>query len=378
MTNTIKCPYCNREFEVTEALKHQIKEELSASMDEKHKKEIEKVKLEAEEKAKEKISIELKDKDQQIESLAERVEKAEQEELKIRKEKQELKEAKDKFELEKQRQLDEEREKIRAAAIEEVHEKDKYKFADYEKKIADMKKSLEDANRRAEQGSQQSQGETPELLLEQTLRSLFPVDEILEVKKGEMGADIRQCVKTARGTVCGIILWESKRTKAWSDTWLTKLKEDIRRDNAHLGIIITEVLPSEFKKQIGNKDGIWITTPAFVEPLAHLLRKNLYDVAKEKAIKSLKQDKAGELYDLVTSNAFAQQIERMVEIYFYMKLQVNRERATSEKQWKQRETQIDLLITGVSGIYGSMQGIAGTALPQIKMLDAGDEFSEKE
>lgn len=219
----------------------------------------------------------------------------------------------------------------------------------------------------------QTQGEVAELDLEETLRKLFPTDEILEVKKGELGGDVRQTVRTVKGTECGIILWERKRTKVWTEGWVGKLKEDIHRDAASLGAIVTEVLPKDFKKQIGEKSGVWITTSDFVEPLAMLLRKILYDVAKEKSVKLNRQTKAEEVYDFATSHEFVQQVERMVEIYSEMNEQISKERASAERQWKQREMQVNRLLTGVAGIYGSIQGIAGSALPQIKQLDSGEE-----
>ena len=153
---------------------------------------------------------------------------------------------------------------------------------------------------------------------------------------------------------------------------MSKLKEDMHRDGANIGAIITEVLPKDFKKGIGEKGGIWITTSAFVEPLAMLLRKVLYDVAKEKAVKTNKASKAEEIYDLVTGNEFIGQLERMMGIYQEMKTEISKERAVYERQWKQREMQVTRLITGVAGIYGSMQGIAGSALPQVKNLELTD------
>ena len=219
----------------------------------------------------------------------------------------------------------------------------------------------------------QTQGEVAELDLEQTLIRLFPTDEISEVKKGELGGDVRQIVKTQRGTECGLILWERKRTKAWTEDWVKKLKEDMGRDKAHIGAIITEVLPREFKKPIGEKSGIWITTTNFVEPLAMLLRKILYDVAKEKSVSLNKQSKAEEIYDFVTSNEFIQQVDRMMGTYMEMQDQISKERAIAERQWKMREMQVNKLITGVSGIYGSMQGIAGSALPQVRNLELPEE-----
>lgn len=354
MNNTIKCKNCGEEIEITEALIHQLREEVEKDITSKEKAKYE----------------------EEISSIKVKLEKAEKAELELRKEKNQFDEEKRSFALEKQRQLDREREQIRIKASEEQSEKDKLALREKEEIIERLRKSVDELQRKANVKSQQLQGEVQELDLQELLERLFPSDDISEVKKGEIGADTRQTVKTPKGTVCGIILWESKRTKAWSEKWVITLKENLRRDKAHIGVIISEVLPNDFKKEIGLRSGVWVSTPNFVEPIANFLRKNLIDVARERTVASYKQNVAGELYDFITSHDFTQQWERMIEIFYDIKLQVSRERAASERNWKLRETQADKLLTGVSGIYGNMQGIAGSALPQIKLLQAGEEDDE--
>lgn len=358
MKNTIKCPKCGHEFEASEGLISHLKEEAGVEIEKKIRAEIESensLKLQNLEKT-------LQEKDEKINDFREK-------ELKLLEDKRKLEDEKKDFELEVQRKLDEGRNQIEEKAYQKANEDHKFKDLEKEKLINDLKKSLEDAQRKVEQGSMQSQGEVGELDLEETLRKLFQRDEISEVKKGELGGDVRQIVKSPMGSDCGMILWERKRTKVWTEGWVKKLKEDINRDKAQLGVIITEVLPKDFKKQIGEKSGIWITTTGFVEPLAMLLRKVLYDVAKEKAVKSNKEGKAEEIYDFVTSNEFANQVERMIGIYREMNEQIAKERAVAERQWKLREMQVTRLSAGVAGIYGSLQGIAGSALPQVKNLE---------
>jgi hypothetical protein len=311
----------------------------------------------------------LADQAEQIKELKAKEKESMALELQLRKEKREMQEAKEKFELEKQRQLDAERSKIREEAEKAILEKEKYKIDEYEKKLSDMRKAVEEAQRKGSQGSQQLQGEVQELDLETTLRKLYPYDEISEVKKGENGADIRQIVKTEKGTICGKILWESKRTKAWSDGWVSKLKEDVRRDGAHLGAIITEVMPSQIKENIGNVGGIWVLSREALAPLSSLLRKNLIDVAYQKVVAAHKQTKAESLYDYVTSSAFNQNVERIISVYLEMKAQIVKEQANAERGFKQRSAQVDALLSGMSGIYGEMQGIAGTSMPPIALLE---------
>lgn len=344
--NTITCPHCHKPFELTDALTHQIEEDLLAGEKKKHEEEL----------------VEMK----------RRVEKAEEAELAIRKQKNLLDEEKRTFELDKQRQLDAEREKIRKAAEENILEQQRLKEKEKDKMIDDLKKSLEDAQRKATQGSQQLQGEVAELDLEDTLRHTFPSDGVEPIGKGVLGADIRQVVKSPGGKTCGTILWESKRTKAWGGDWVDKLKEDMRNDKANIPAIISEALPEEAKTGMGLKDGVWVCSPKLFIPLAMLLRKSLIDAAYQKFVSDNRQTKAEQIYGYVTSHEFAQQVESMVEVYTDMLSQVNRERVAFEKSWKLREAQVRRLLTGVSGIYGQIQGAAGPALPPIKNLELED------
>jgi hypothetical protein len=347
MQTTIICPHCKEEVELTEALTHQIEEKV---LDDSRKKF-----------------------EQEIVGLKKKLEVAEHAELEIRKQKNELDEQKRTFELEKQRQLDVEREKIRQKTAEEIMESQRLKEKEKDKVIDDLKKALEDAQRKASQGSQQLQGEVAELDLEQTLRHAFPSDTIEAVGKGVLGADIRHVVKSPGGKVCGVILWESKRTKAWSDGWITKLKEDMRNDKANIPAIISETLPEEAKSGMGLKDGVWVCGAKLFLPLAMLLRKSLIDAAYQKFVSDNRQTKAELIYSYVTSHEFSQQVESMIEVYNDMLTQVTKERVAFEKSWKLREAQVRRLLSGVSGMYGQIQDAAGPALPPIKSLELDSE-----
>lgn len=293
------------------------------------------------------------------------LDEAQKNELGLRKQKLELEEEKRKIDLTLARKLDEERIKIRQKTTEEILEIQRLKDLDKDKVINDLKKSLEDAQRKATQGSQQLQGEVQELDLEQTLKLAFPGDTITPVAKGILGADVCQKVLSPRGNDCGSILWESKRTKAWSDGWATKLKEDLRAARANIPVIVSEVLPEEIKSGLGFYDGIWVCLPKLAIVLAQLLRKSLLDVAREKVISAGVADKAGALYAYVTSHDFVHNVEAMIETYQEMQEQISKERMTMERVWKTREIQVQRLMSGVSGIYGSMQGIVGGSLADL-------------
>jgi hypothetical protein len=351
MQNTIICPHCKKPIELTQALTHQIEEELLSEEKEKH--------------------------EEELAEMKEKLKAAEDTELELRKQKNKLDEEKRTFELDKQRQLDSEREKIRQKTLEEAAESQRLKEKEKDKVIDDLKKSLEEAQRKASQGSQQLQGEVAELDLETTLRNAIPTDVFEPIEKGVLGADIRQIVKSQRGSTCGIILWESKRTKAWSDGWITKLKQDRLNDKANVAVIVSDVLPDEAKTGMGFKDGIWVCSLRLVIPLALLLHKAIEDTARQKFISDNRQTRAERTYEVVTSQEFVQRVDSMIETYNEMLEQITRERNAFEKSWKLREAQVHHLMSGVSGIVGQLQEAAGSALPPIKNLELTDG-SEKD
>ncbi len=347
MQTTILCPHCKTEIELKDALIHQIEEKVLGDERRKH--------------------------DEEVADYKKKLELAQNAELEIRKQKNQLDEERRTLKLEIQRQMDEERAKIREKTAEEVMESQRLKDKEKDKVIDDLKKALDDAQRKASQGSQQLQGEVQELDLESTLRNIMVTDLIEPVAKGVLGADIRQVVKTQRGNTCGTILWESKRTKAWSDGWIAKLKEDQLKDKANVAAIVSDVLPEEIKSGIGLKDGIWVCSTKLVVPLAMLLHKAIEDAARQKFISDRRQTDAERIYAVVTSHEFVQQVDSMMETYAQMLEQITKERNVFEKSWKARESQVRHLMLGVSGIVGQLQDAAGPALPVIKSLELHGE-----
>lgn len=369
MNNSIICPSCGNVIEIASAIIEQFKKEI----EEQQKLEIEQIKKDTEEKVKkeleEKNLLEITDLKKSLSEKEEKMKEYREEELKLREEKRKLQETKEEMELLMQRRLDEEKKNIEEKTTKKILEEFRLKDLEKDKIIGDLKNSLQDAQRKASQGSQQTQGEVLELDIENTLRNSFPNDEIMPVEKGIRGADIRQIIKSPRGTVCGVILWETKRTKSWTDDWTNKLKDDLRAEKADIPVIITSALPKEAENGIGLKDGVWIANYNLFLPLAISLRKNLLDVAYQKALQVNQGRKADLLYEFITGNEFRQQVESLVEVYLEMQEQLNKERISFEKNWKVREGQIRRLISNTINIYGGAQGLVGSSMPQIKGLE---------
>lgn len=379
--NSVICPNCKKEVEISEALSHQFNEQKMAELTAQFEKKLDEERKAALEssakKVKEQFELQMKqmqedaqEKDTRIKELIEQITELTKE---LRQSKKEQEEA----ELEMGKKLLEERVKLKEELEKTLQEKSNLEVAEIKKQLEDTKKALEDAQRKAAQKSQQLQGEVLELELEELLRSSFPHDEIEPVGKGVTGADVRHIVKSPKGYNCGTILWEFKRTKEWKEAWLTKLKDDMRAEKANIPVIVSAVLPKEIESGFGLKDGVWVCDQSLILPLAMVLRKNLLDVGFQKLVSANRGEKADLLYGYITSHEFQQQVENIVEVYRDMQQQVAKERAAFEKIWKMREAQVQKLLHGTANIVGSMQGLAGASMPQIKGLDLLDDGEEQ-
>lgn len=404
---TIKCPYCSRDIPLTETLSSQIKEGVRKEFEDKararelelKKREdalvgksrevdeakrsieeslarrlaVEKAKLvdAAQKKAKEELLVELKNLKDENDEKAKLLAEARGKELELRKQARELEEAKKTVELDVARKIDAEREKIRQATLEMFSEEHRLRDFEKEKKIADMQKMIDELKRKSEQGSQQAQGEALELDLESLLRSKFPADAVEPVPKGMRGADILQKVYTRTGVYCGSIAWESKRTKAWNDEWIAKLKEDQIEVKAEVAVIVTETLPKSVSS-FSQIDGVWVTAIPLAGGLAEALRVALIQVAHSRLSAVGKNEKMESIYNYLTGTEFRQKVEAIVEAFKAMKEDLEAEKRLMNKNWAKREKQIEKVTMNTLRMYGDVQGISGKSLPELKSLEPGE------
>jgi len=279
----------------------------------------------------------------------------------------ELDDAKRELELTVEKRIQEGLAATRDQARKEVEEQQRLKVAEKEQTILAMQKQIEELKRRAEQGSQQLQGEVQELELENLLRTKFPFDAIEPVPKGEFGGDVLHRVVSAGGQASGTILWESKRTKNWSDGWLTKLREDQRTAKAEIAVIVSQVLPKGVET-FEMVDGIWVTHPRTAVPVAMVLRQSLLEIAMARQTSDGQQTKTEMIYQYLTGPRFRHRVEAIVEAFSTMQEDLDKERKAIMKQWAKREEQIERVMGATVGMYGDLQGIAGKSLQEIEGL----------
>lgn len=411
MTDLITCPKCDHQFPLTESLAaplltkakrefeaaaaqkdreiaaretalrdqagalERAKSALEATVAERLTSERQRIAAEEAAKAKQRAAVDLEEKAKALAELQgvlkerdQKLAEAQKAQAEFEKKARELEDAKREMELNVQKGISAGLESERAKAKLEAEEALKLRVSEKDQIIASMQNKIEELKRKAEQGSQQLQGEVLELELENLLRSRFPLDGIEPVPKGEFGGDLVQRVVGASGAACGSVLWEMKRTKNWQDGWIAKLREDQRRAKAEFAVIVSTALPKGVQT-FDLVDGVWVADFKCAVPIAIVLRQLLIDVATARVVGEGQQSKMALVYDYLTGPRFRHRVEAIVEKFDEMQSDLDKERKAMTRLWAKRQTQIDGVLAATAGMYGDLQGIAGKALKEIDGFD---------
>ena len=401
MNDSILCPHCNKSIPLTQAITHQIDEKYRKELEEEKKRtqlELESEKKRSEEarqkhitmaqkrieeekqktakelegklaeKIKEEMEMKFKDAENERQELKEEKKQLQEQLLEMNKTLRKMQTDNEQKQIELEKKLSEEQQRIREEEQKRLDEIYRLKVLEKEKQLNDAIKVNEDLRRKLEQGSQQNQGEVLELAMENMLKQEFPYDEITPVPKGITGADLIQIVKNQYGKVCGTIIWETKRTKAWSNEWVNKLKDDQRQIKAEIAVIVTQVLPQNVKR-FGLVEGVWVADYETMLGTAYALRSRLLEVAAIRAASEGKQGKMEILYNYLAGNEFKQRVEAIVEAFSVMQDDIEKEKRWFAAKWSKQEKSIRKVIDNTLGMHGDLQSIMGNALEDIQGLD---------
>jgi hypothetical protein len=401
---TLTCPNCGTEIPLEEAVTHRIRDELQRDFQAEFAKrekafvdrelklahlqsqlekrsqgldaEIERrvmaqsdeLRQQARREAENSLGLKLQELHMELSEKDKKLAEATKNELGLRMKQRELESRQQAMELEVARKVDAGLEKVREEARRITAEEQRLHLIEKEKVINDLRREIALLKQKSEQGSQQLQGEVLELELESLLNQRFPTDAIVPVSKGVRGADLLQLVRTISGRECGTIVWETKRTRNWSQSWIPKLKGDQRTQAAEIAVLVTEALPDGVRA-FELIDGVWVTAPSCAMALATALRQGLVSVANERLAADGKTGKMEQLYEYLAGTEFRQKIEAIVEGFVTMKTDLESEKRAFAKIWARREKQIERVITNTALMYGNVQGIIGqSTLPEIQCL----------
>lgn len=369
MANVIVCPHCHQEFELADSVRAHIEAEMSARFETSKKKweEVMRAQLTKEQ------SVELVALKDAVAKKDADLQKLERQELDFLKQKREFEEKERKFELELERQLAAKKEAWMEEATKQERQLTEVKLLEEQKKNKQLQDRIDDLQRNAKQGSMQVQGDAAEADLKLRLQQQFPLDVIEDVVTGQVGADLIQTVKNSVGASVGTILWESKRTKSFSEDWIAKLKNDQVATKATVAIIATDSLPKETSHFFERK-GVWVCHTPLAISLATAIRSQLLAVSQMKVAQKNAEITVSQLYNYVTTSEFKTRVEQIVLTYVDMKTELDKEARALRASLQRREKQLDRMISATAGLYGDVQGIIGPSLPKIEQLelDAGE------
>jgi hypothetical protein len=363
---SIACPSCGKKIPLTRALRGDIERELREEYERRLTDERAVVEKDAAARAEQALAAQMTELREQISEQQQALEAARREELAMRRREREIEREKADLEVTIARTLAAERSKLVDDAREHVAEQHRLKDAEKERQLAEMRKQIEELKRKADQGSQQLQGEAGEGELESTLRTAFPLDEINATTQGVRGADLHQMVVDARGARRGSILWECKNARNWSDGWIAKLKADQRALHADVAILVTAALPKDCRR-FTVVDGVLVTDFACAAALAAVVRSHLLEISHARNAAIQQHGTLELLHRYLSGVEFRQRVEAIVDAFTAMRTDLEQERRAAERTWARRAKQIDAVTLNVSGFYGDLQGLV-PALPPIGLL----------
>jgi len=352
-----------------------LDEKVSGLVENQLKQDRAKITVHAEIKAQQNVAGDLAQKAQELQDMQEalksrdfKLAEAQKTQVELIKKGRELDDAKREIDLTVEKRVQENLHATRQKARKEAEDEQRLKVMEKEQTIFAMQKQIEVLKRRSEQGSQQLQGEVQELELENLLSTKFPFDIISPVPKGEFGGDVIHQVRGTNGQTAGTILWEFKRTKNWSAPWLVKLRNDQRTAKAEISVIVSHALPKDVET-FHMIDGVWVAHPSVALPLAMVLRQSLLDISFARQASEGQQTKTELIYQYLTGPNFKLRVEAIIESFQTMQVDLDRERKVVTKQWAKREQQIERVMGATIGMYGDLQGIAGSSFLEIESLE---------
>ncbi|MFT2775237.1 DUF2130 domain-containing protein [Helicobacter pylori] len=313
----------------------------------------------------------------ELDEKSKQVQELHQKEAEIERLKRENNEAESRLKAENEKKLNEKLETEKERIEKALHEKNELKFKQQEEQLEMLRNELKNAQRKAELSSQQFQGEVQELAIEEFLRQKFPLDCIEEIKKGQRGGDCIQVVHTREFQNCGKIYYESKRTKEFQKAWVEKLKSDMREIGADVGVIVSEALPKEMER-MGLFEGVWVCSFEEFKGLSAVLREGVIQVSLAKKSQENKGDKVNLLYHYLTSSEFSMQVSAIIEGFEQLRAELEKEKNAMARIWKSREKQMEKVFEGTINMYGSIKGIMGNTIGQVKALELGYDGEDLE
>ena len=122
-------------------------------------------------------------------------------------------------------------------------------------------------------------------------------------------------------------------------------------------------------KFFGKRNGVWVCTLNEVSSLCFVLREMLIREYNTLTAQDNKGDKMHMLYNYLISEEFRNRVENIVEGFTNMKNEIESEKKAMGRIWKEREKQLEKVISSTVDMYGTVKGIGGASIQSVKSLE---------
>ncbi|MBL8020248.1 MAG: DUF2130 domain-containing protein [Leptospirales bacterium] len=369
MSQLIKCPECGNRFQQNDATARQIEKRLRKQIEGEQARFLERERAALEKstlkKVSEQFAIELSYLRDSLEEKNRALQESNRQELSLRKRQRVLEEKEAAIQLEVERVLDAERKKLSVRINEQANEIAQQKVAEKDRLITELKSTIDSMHRKTHQISEKVQGTAAEDILESTLSTLYPDDEWVRVRNGAKGGDLVQKIRSGNHIVA-TILYESKKTKNWQSSWISKVKSDQSEIKADLAVIVSDVLPEEIHG-FGKVEGVVLSNLSSVCGLVSVLRSSMIDISRVRRSSENSQERGEILLRYLSSGPFREGVTRIIETFRRMQETLQKEKSASTRLFAEREAQISSVVGSVAQIVGDLQGSANV-LPDLEVL----------
>jgi hypothetical protein len=229
--------------------------------------------------------------------------------------------------------------------------------------VEGLQKQNSDLERKLEGLSAPERGDLNEVDVAKDLADAFQDDVI---KREGKGGDIVHVVRhrTDRQLEdAGVILYECKDTRTWSNRFISQIKADGRKRQTPYLILVSRTFPAR-EKDACVRDDVVVADPAHVRHLARILRRM---VVETHCAERAGQDRAGKterLYEYLRGDEFREELASVIQIGSTLSEMLQKERKDHERGWSRRQRAYDDLVHNSVAIEESIKGIIESRQPR--------------
>jgi hypothetical protein len=295
---------------------------------------------------------------EELDAMRQRLRVAEEAEQSLRRQRVDIEAREHALELEVQRRIDDQRPSLVEHALRAAGQQH---AVELEQKAIEVRRLTDqiEALRHTASVAQELQGEAQEVVLRDLLASVCPHDLVSDVPRGKRGGDLLHEVRNAIGQRAGLVLWECKSAKTWSEGWIEKLKFDQRACEADVAVLVSTVLPRGIE-HVGLHNGVFVASLPAATGVAHLVRHLVLRLATARADSTTRDFQLRELHEVLCSNAFRLRCQSIFDSVAAMSRDLESERASAHRWFARRERQIAQFSHAAAEVVGQIEGATGT------------------